>query len=117
MDEEQRKRFEVLPIGEMRKKYYSPGEVAPKIKLDPQRVPEPLRGLIPLAEKWGISDDMLRIDTVENAPPDEISELKRIAAEYDDYLDEWLAGPEARDPNPSPEYLAFSNMRMSADGC
>lgn len=114
---EKEKRFEVLPVGEMRKKYYSPDEQPPQIRLDPQHVPEPLRVLIPLAEKWGIGDDMLRIDAVRKAPPAEVAHLKKIIAQYDDLFDEWLAGSEAQNPNPSPEYLAFSNMRMAADGC
>jgi hypothetical protein len=36
---------------------------------------------------------------------------------FDDALDDWLAGPEAALPIQSAEYLAFSNMRIAADGC
>jgi hypothetical protein len=114
---EKEKRFEVLSVGEMRKKYYRPDEQPPQIRLNPQHVPEALRVLIPLAEKWGISDDILRLDAVDRAPPAEVADLKKIIAQYDDLFDEWLAGPEARNPKPSAEYLAFSNMRMAADGC
>jgi len=114
---EQGKRFEVMSVGEMRKKYYTPGEQPPPVRLDPVHVPERLRILIPLAEKWAISDDILRADAVRRASPDEIANLKKIVQDYDDVFDEWLAGPEARSPNPSAEYLAFSNMRMAADGC
>jgi hypothetical protein len=35
--------------------------------------------------------------------------------DVDDALDEWFAGPEADDPHPSDEYVAFSAMRMVAD--
>jgi hypothetical protein len=111
------KPFEVLSVGEMRKKYYRPNEPPPAIRLDPARVPERLRALIPLAEKWGISDDMLRLDAVRRAPLDEMANLSRIVAQYDDALDEWLAGPEAHGPSFSPEYLAFTHMRMAADEC
>src|SRR5262249_40601743 len=101
----------------LRKKYYTPDEPLPEIRLNRERVPEPLRVLIPLAEKWGISDDLMRVDAVRKAPPDEIADLRRIIARHDDLLDEWLAGPEAMNTQPSAEYLAFSNMRMAADGC
>ncbi len=111
------KPFDVLSVGEMRQKYYSPNEAPPRIVLDPERVPEPLRYLIPVAEKWGIADDMLRLDAVRKAPEDEIKELRRLVAENDDLLDEWLAGPEANAGNFSSEYLAFTHMRMAADGC
>ena len=114
---EKEKRFEVLPVGEMRKKYYRPDEHAPGIRLDPENVPQQLRHLIPVAEKWGISDDMLRVDAVRRADSAEIDHLKRIVQEHDDLLDQWLAGAEAQLQSPSQEYLAFTHMRMAADGC
>src|SRR5437016_612618 len=111
---EKKDRFEVRTIGEMREKYYFPDERPPEIHLNPSEVPGPLRLLIPLAEKWGISDDILRVDAAKKSPG-EIKELQKTLAGFDDFLDEWLAGPEARNPNPSPEYLAFTHMRMAAD--
>ncbi len=114
---DQQKRFEVLPVGEMRAKSYKPDERPPKLRLNPEHVPERLRVLIPLAEQWGIGDDRLRGDAVRQAPPSELDHLNTVIAKYDDLLDEWLAGAEAQNPKPSVEYLAFSNMRMAADGC
>ena len=114
---EDEKRFEVLPVGEMRKRYYGPDERQPEFHLDAANVPQRLRHLIPLAERWGISDDMLRLDALRRADAAEIAELGRIIREHDDPLDEWLAGPEARSRSPSREYLAFTHMRMAADGC
>jgi hypothetical protein len=113
---ENKDRFEVRTVGEMREKYYSPDERPPEIHLTASAVPERLRVLIPLAEKWGISDDILRVDAAKKSPG-EIKELQKTVAAFDDLLDEWLAGPEARNPNPSSEYLAFTHMRMAADGC
>ncbi|HXK58854.1 MAG TPA: hypothetical protein PLP42_03075 [Acidobacteriota bacterium] len=52
---------------------------------------------------------------LRKAPPESIRELKRLIESHEDLIDAWLAGPEANDPNPSPEYLAFSAMRMAAD--
>jgi hypothetical protein len=71
--------------------------------------------LLPLAEQFGISDDLLRADFFARTAKRELSRLKRILAEYDDLLDEWLAGPEADGPEFSDEYIAYSAMRMGAD--
>jgi hypothetical protein len=109
------KQWEVLPAGEMRRKYGLYAENRPLIKLNPKRVPEPLRVLIPLAEKFGISDDLIREDFFDKTPKSELMTLKRTLAEYDDLLDEWLAGPEADGPKFSKEYIAFSAMRMGVD--
>lgn len=114
---EDKKDFDVLPVGEMRKKYYRPDEHPPEIQLDPLKIPQQLRHLIPVAEKWGISDDMLRIDAVRKADAAELADLNRVIREHDDAIDEWLAGPESSSRSPSQEYLAFTHMRMAADGC
>ena len=109
--------YEILPAGEMRRKYGLTAENRPLIKLDPANVPESLRHLIPLAERFGISDDLIRADYVRKAPGTDIEELRRIVQEHDDLFDEWLAGPAAVGPEFSAEYLAFTCMRMAADGC
>jgi hypothetical protein len=83
--------------------------------LNSQNVPPNLRDLIPLAERFGISDDLYREKSVSAATPIEIAHLKAAIAMYDEDLDEWLAGPEARGPEFSVEYIAFSAMRMAAD--
>ena len=106
---------EVLPAGEMRRKYGLYAENRPVITLDPKRVPEPLRALIPLAEKFGISDDLIRDDFFAKTPKPELAKLKRTLAQYDDLFDKWLAGPEADGPEFSDEYIAFSAMRMGVD--
>lgn len=107
--------WEVLPAGEMRRKYGLYKENRPVIRLNPERVPEPLRHLIPFAEKFGVSDDLIRDDLIEHTPKDELDDLRRMVLNHDDLLDEWLAGPECYGPSYSDEYIAFSAMRMSAD--
>jgi hypothetical protein len=107
--------WEVLPAGEMRRKYGLYAERRPFIRLDPKRVPELLRELIPLAEKYGISDDLIREDFFAKTPKRELTKLKRTLAKHHDLLDEWLAGPEADGPGFSDEYIAFSAMRMGID--
>ena len=110
-------RFEVLPAGEMRKKYGLTAENRPTIKLDPANVPESLRHLIPLAERFGISDDLIREDFVEKTSAADLDELRRAIQEHEALFDEWLAGPAAKGPTFSEEYIAFSCMRMAAYGC
>lgn len=83
--------------------------------LNAAHVPEPLRHLIPYAQIWGVADDTLRLLMLRRASEEALSDLKHVVAAADDLLDEWLAGPEAYDPDPSDEYVAFSAMRMVAD--
>jgi hypothetical protein len=109
--------FEGLPAGEMRKRCGLTGENRSIFRLDPANVPEPLQPHIPLAERFGISDDLMRAAFIEKAPAADVVELRRIVQEYDALLDEWLAGPAARGPTYSTEYIAFSCMRMAADDC
>jgi hypothetical protein len=107
--------WEVLPAGEMRRKYGLYAENRPVIVLDPARVPEPLRGLIPLAEKFGIGDDLMREDFFAKTPKDELRNLVQALGKHNRELDVWLAGPESSGPDYSAEYLAFSSMRMGVD--
>jgi hypothetical protein len=89
--------------------------VNPKIVLEKNRCPKELHQLIPYAEFWGISDDLMRENLVKAANKDICDNLKEVVNEYDDLLDQWLAGGEAYSESPSKEYVAFSAMRMAAD--
>jgi len=55
----------ILPAEEMQKKHRLYAGNRPKIKLDKHKVPKDLHKLIPLAEKWGIGDDIIRADFEE----------------------------------------------------
>lgn len=110
-------RFEVLPAGEMRRKYGLTTKNRPTIRLDPEKVPAALRHLIPLAEGFGVSDDLMRADLVRKTPPAEVNKLRCAVQEHDVLLDQWLAGSESAAQAVSVEYLAFTCMRMAADGC
>lgn len=107
--------FEVLPADEMREKYGLYADRAEPRTLDPENVPPMLRSLIPMAELWGISDDLIRADFIAGAPEAAKGELKASIERFDDSLDDWLAGPEAEGPDFSEEYIAFTCMRMAAD--
>jgi hypothetical protein len=108
-------RFEVMSGAAARVKYGLGAGAQPAIALDPARVPSPLRHLIPLARRFGISDDLIRADVLEHTPNAELEAMRRAVAAEDDAFDSWLAGPEASGPTFSDEYIAFSCLRMAAD--
>jgi hypothetical protein len=80
-----------------------------------RRVPHELWPLLPYAEFWGVSDDSIRELLIQRAEPEVQANLKNVIAAFNDDLETWLAGKDADNPSPSPEYLAFSAMRMAAD--
>jgi hypothetical protein len=104
----------LLSAEEMKKWYGRFYESNPRVNLNRANVPERFWPLLHYAEFWGIADDWTREDLVKDAPPDARENLKRVVAAFDNALDEWLAGPEADEPEPSDEYVAFSAMRMAA---
>jgi hypothetical protein len=111
----ERETFEVLRAGEMRAKYGLTAENRPEIHLDPSRVPDGLRHLIPLAERFGISDDLIRDDFLAKTPKAELLEMKKIVYQHQDLFERWLAGPQSSGPTFSDEYVAFTCLLMSAD--
>jgi len=53
---------EIAPAHVLQKHFNLFAENRPTIILDSNKVPDDLRHLIPLAEKWGIGDDIIRCD-------------------------------------------------------
>jgi hypothetical protein len=86
-----------------------------QLSLSSERIPAGLREIAHCASFWGIPGDTERDSLVASAPPEVLGNLKRVVEAYDDDLDDWLAGEEADRPGPSPEYVAYSNMRLAAD--
>jgi hypothetical protein len=107
--------FESASGKELREKYGLSAENRPTIHLDASRVPVQFRQWIPLAERWGISDDLIRDDCVYKATSDELRELLAFGDAYDAVLTEWLAGPDADSPPFSEEYVAFTCLGMAWD--
>jgi len=95
--------------------YRLPHADAAPPKLVHSNVPAELRTLIPLAERYGVSDDGYRTDMLATLDQTEREQLIRAVQERDDALDVWLAGPEAAVVAPTNEYVAFSALRMAAD--
>ena len=84
-------------------------------KLDPTKVPSSLHSLIHYAELYGISDDSYRQQVLDRLTDVERDKFSVSVAIFDDALDAWLAGPDAMNPTPTHEYIAFSAMWMAAD--
>jgi len=84
---------EILPANEMQKKYGLYAENRPDINIDPMKVPENLHDLIPMAEKWGVPDDIIRSDIEEKASDMEKeafrAKLKGRTRQVTDWLDSY----------------------------
>ena len=85
-------------------------------ELDPNNVPDGIAAFLPLAAKWGIGDDVYRVDAVWHASDAELLDLINTFDALDDsQLWDWLAGPEANNPNPTAEYLAITCLTMAIE--
>ncbi|GAA3197953.1 hypothetical protein ACFO1B_01635 [Dactylosporangium siamense] len=86
------------------------------VALDPARVPAPVRSLLAPARRWGISDDVVRVDAVDDASPFELDGLVEAVDGVDvDQVDAWLCGPEGDAADPTNEYVAVSALMMAAE--
>jgi hypothetical protein len=84
--------------------------------LNPLQVPAALVALLPTAETWGVADDFEREALVKNA---NVSQLLKLVHVIDNVSDNdlfgWLSGDESFSENPTPEYLAITNLTMAID--
>jgi len=112
---------EILPAKDMQKKYGLYAENRPDIKIDPMKVPENLRDLIPMAEKWGVGDDIIRSDIEKNASDTEKeafrSKLKGRTKQVNDWLDSY--GEKQTMPEDAAHFMymleALDEMRLWPD--
>lgn len=85
---------EIEPASKLKEKYNLTAEIDIAI----ENVPENLRDLIPMAEKWGIGDDVIRNDfeekTTESEKEEFKSKLKGRTAEVTAWLDSFKDGLE-----------------------
>jgi hypothetical protein len=82
-------------------------------RLNPEQVPEDLRHLVPLAEKWGIGDDVDRNAKVERATPAERSELRAAITPASSSITTWLDS-FGKEPM-SDEAAAFMYMQLALE--
>ena len=104
---------EILPAGEMKAKYDLTIERYEAVRLDPAQVPDQLRDLVPLAQRWGIGDDIIRDDLHEQASQEEIQSLRESLDGRTRAIDQWL--DTFAEGQMSEEAAAFMYMREGLD--
>ncbi len=85
---------------------------APDVVIDPMKVPEDLRDLLPLAEKWAIGDDVERAHFRNSVPATERRELIDMVSPKWDRLEQYCA--ERRDEVPVPDEVVLFDMTAEA---
>jgi hypothetical protein len=68
----------------------SSGDQAAVAQLDPAKVPADLRDLVPLAQRWGIGDDVARSERVRKASDAERAELRAAFGPRQSRITAWL---------------------------
>ncbi len=82
-------------------------------ELKAENVPQHLRHLTPLAEKWGIGDDVERAELIERASAADRQALERALAPHQSAITAWLDSFEA---NPmTDEAAAFMYMQLAVE--
>jgi hypothetical protein len=89
------------------------GATAGVPRLDPAKVPEDLRALVPLAQEWGIGDDVDRSAKGERASPEERARLRAAVAPHSGRITAWL---DSFQGNPmSDEAAAFMYLQLAIE--
>jgi hypothetical protein len=81
----------------------APESVQTVLPLDPGKVPEDLRDLVPLAQRWGIGDDVARAERVRTATDAERAELRAAFGSQQARTTAWL---DSFGQGPMPEEAA-----------
>lgn len=91
---------------------YAPDAIATaRTPLDPAKVPASLRGLVPLAEYWGIGDDVLREMLQEAESPAKKKAMADAVTPHNAAITAWLDGLRTGEPM-SDEANAFMYMQL-----
>ena len=88
-------------------------ENRPILRLDPVQVATDLRHLVPLAEKWGLGDDIIRNDLIDKSSSAEKRELHDSVYAPFERIAEWLTSFAGRPL--SAEAEAFMYMQTALD--
>lgn len=108
------KHGEVLPSKAMQEKYGLYCKERPGIRLSPKHVPADLVDLIPQAERWGISDDIIRSDCENLATPGEKRAFAKALRGRTAAVSRWLDSFKAQEPF-TEERAAFMYMLEALD--
>ena len=104
---------EIAPAGDLQSEYGLYCKDSPTLHLDPQNIPAELRRLTPLAERWGIGDDVIRGDCVDAAGEAARQELHDALYEPYEEITAWL--DSFADRPMSDEAAAFMYMQLVLD--
>lgn len=74
----------------LRDEYGMNAENRPNIKVDASQVPEDLRRLIPLVERWAIPCDVTRGDYFDSQPEADVASFWHEVLPYVERINEWL---------------------------
>lgn len=107
---------EIAPASDLQRKYGLYAENRPVIRLSPEQVPSHLRHLIPLAEKWGIGDDIIRHDYIAKASKTEKRELHDAFYEPYERITAWLGGFRANPMAEEAEAFMYAQMALDEMG-
>lgn len=104
----------ILPANELQRQYDLYAENRPIVRLDQDNVPSHLRDLIPLAETWGIGDDIIRLDFEQKASEAAKREFVVSLGTRIDEVQQWLDSHPTGSPL-SEEATAFMYMLSAWD--
>ncbi|MGE8208175.1 MAG: hypothetical protein ACN6RH_01565 [Stenotrophomonas rhizophila] len=105
---------DIAPADSLRAAYAPDAIAAARTPLDPAKVPASLRGLVPLAEYWGIGDDVLREMMQEGESPAKKKAMADAVTPHNAAITAWLDGLRTGEPM-SDEAAAFMYMQLGLD--
>lgn len=105
---------DIAPADAFRAAYAPDAIAAARTPLDPAKVPAPLRGLVPLAEYWGIGDDVLREMMQEGESPAKKKAMADAVNPHNAAITAWLDSWPQGEPM-SDEAAAFMYMQQGLD--
>jgi len=108
-----RSRRDIASASAIQKHFGLYAENRPILRLDPVQVPTDLRHLVPLAEKWGLGDDIIRNDLIDKSSSAEKRELHDSVYAPFERIAEWLTSFAGRPL--SAEAEAFMYMQTALD--
>ena len=109
-----RSQGEILPASEIREKHQLTAENRPDIQLDARKVPADLAELVPLAQKWGIGDDLIRQDFQSRASDADKQALAKALAGKNARITQWLDS-QPHGAGMSNEAAAFMYMQIGLE--
>lgn len=105
---------EILPAAEMKKRHQLTADNRPEVVLSASKVPSDLADLVPLAEKWGIGDDIIRNDFQSKSSDADKQALAKALTGRNNRITEWLDS-QPKDEAMSDEAAAFMYMQLGLD--